>query len=166
MNQRMSPHKYSESWQIRVAAPTDVDALLGLSVQLGYPAAGELIHKRVESILALEHHALLVAVSHKGPLWGWVHVFERPLLVQALGAELGGLVVDQTVRRQGIGRGLLAAAEQWVQSRGLSHLTLRSNTIRVEAHEFYRRLGYQRQKTSYTFRKEIGVRQPSHPPSQ
>jgi GNAT superfamily N-acetyltransferase len=84
---------------------------------------------------------------------GWLHIFERPLLIQSTGAELGGLVVDELARGQGIGQALLGAAEQWVQERGLSHMTIRSNTTRTAAHAFYQALDYDLVKTSNTFKK-------------
>jgi GNAT superfamily N-acetyltransferase len=43
------------------------------------------------------------------------------------------LVVDELVRGQGIGQALLGAAEHWVRERGLTHLTIRSNTTRTAA---------------------------------
>ena len=145
----------TEVWQIRLATQDDVHGLATLCVQLGYPEKVGPIGDRLSHIMKLEHHVICVAASYHGSIWGWVHIFERPLIVQGLSAELGGLVVEQSVRQQGVGRALMLAAEKWARSRDLAQLTVRSNTNRIEAHEFYQALGYERQKTSYTFKKDF-----------
>jgi GNAT superfamily N-acetyltransferase len=66
-----------------------------------------------------------------------------------------GLVVDARRRRQGIGQQLLAAVEQWAQSRGLPHVTVRSNIVRADSHPFYERQGYTRHKTQHVYRKAL-----------
>jgi len=153
MNRLTHERETSEDPQIRLATLDDLDALTNLCAQLGYPAEGSQVLYRLENLLKLANHALLVAVSSEEAILGWVHVFERLLLVQEPAAELGGLVVEKKMQKKGVGRALMLAAEQWARSRGLRQLTLRSNINRAEAHEFYITLGYELQKTSYTFNK-------------
>jgi GNAT superfamily N-acetyltransferase len=86
---------------------------------------------------------------------GWVHVHLYLLLVDDLEAEIGGLVVDADLRGQGVGAQLMAAAEAWARENGCQSVYLRSNTLRTEAHAFYRHLGYSLIKSQYAFRKVI-----------
>jgi GNAT superfamily N-acetyltransferase len=142
-----------KEWMIRRAQPHDVPFLAVLSTQLGYPTTDSQLKARLETILELDHHAIYVAVDREGDILGWIHLFERPLLIQAAGAELGGLVVEDNYRGMGIGKALLLAAEEWTESRGMSLLLIRSNIKRTAAHGFYQAAGYELMKTSYTFKK-------------
>ena len=70
-------------------------------------------------------------------------------------ADIGALVVDAQKRKLGVGRRLVSAAESWAKEQGYSRMWLSSQTKREEAHEFYKRLGYSINKTSYFFEKEL-----------
>ncbi len=144
-----------QDWTIRPADQRDTKAITRLCKQLGYPMESRQVEGQLELLRSLAHHAVLVAESKQGQVLGWVHIFERPLLIQQSGAELGGLVVEEKFRKHGVGDALMQAAESWARKRKLSLVTLRSNTQRTEAHAFYLAIGYKLQKTSYTFRKVI-----------
>lgn len=62
-------------------------------------------------------------------------------------------MVDAGARRSGVGRALVAVAEQWTRERGLDTLFLRSNIVRPEAHAFYPGLGFARTKTQHVYSK-------------
>ena len=94
----------AEEWRIRPAEPRDTTAITHLSEQLGYPMKSSDVEHQLALLHSLDHHAVLVAESNQGQVLGWVHIFERPLLIQEAGAELGGLVVEKSVRELGVGR--------------------------------------------------------------
>lgn len=73
---------------------------------------------------------------------GWVHVFGK-CLIELEYAEIGGLVVDSDYRRQGIGLKLMRTCEEWVKENGYREIRLRSGGQRNEAHEFYKKVGYE-----------------------
>jgi GNAT superfamily N-acetyltransferase len=52
-------------------------------------------------------------------------------------------VVASDVRGRGIGRALVHEAEQWARAKGSPRMSLTSGVQRAEAHEFYKRLGYE-----------------------
>lgn len=52
------------------------------------------------------------------------------------------LAVADDVRRRGVGRALMAAAEEWVRSRDVPALFLMVRPENTEVHGFYDRLGY------------------------
>jgi GNAT superfamily N-acetyltransferase len=68
--------------------------------------------------------------------------------IQSLGfgpkCWLQDMVVDKERRSEGIGRQLMAAAEDWARAHGLTHVELSSNSGRVDAHRFYERQGFGR----------------------
>jgi GNAT superfamily N-acetyltransferase len=69
---------------------------------------------------------------------------------------IGGLVVDRSLRRRGIGRALLSGAEAWAIERGCAVVRLWSSVARAEAHRFHQQLGYTNLKTQYAFVKSVG----------
>lgn len=140
---------------IRAAQQGDVDALARLSGGLGYPASPEQIGARLKAIAPDRNHAVFVAEAGTGGVVGWVHVYLYQVLEADPRAEIGGLVTDPAMRRQGIGRALMQRAEAWAGERGLSVVSLRTNIKRTEAHQFYAQLGYTAAKTQHNFRKQL-----------
>ncbi len=59
-------------------------------------------------------------------------------------ARLTALVVDQSVRRSGVGAALVRAAEAFGTAGGCERMELTSGDHRTEAHRFYETIGYQR----------------------
>ncbi len=140
---------------IRSATLDDAAEVARLSAQLGYPADVAVFADRLDRILPLRTHAVLVCEGENGRLAGFIGL-ERRLTVEAGDkAEVVGLVVDADARRSGAGRRLIAAAEDWARARGLLELFLRSNVVRPEAHAFYPALGFERSKTQHVYRKAL-----------
>src|SRR5690606_41893370 len=101
-----------------------------------------------------EHHYSAVA-SCDERLLGWMHFEHRFSLEGGDRAELMGLVVGPTARRRGLGRELIRIAEDWTRRRGLSSLTVRSNSARELSHPFYESLGYRRNKTQHVYSRMV-----------
>jgi GNAT superfamily N-acetyltransferase len=141
--------------RIRPAIKKDLAALTKLCEQLGYPASQEDIAKRLDELLNDADHTLLVALTSQDKVVGFVHGFIRRLLIANRHIEIGGLVVEEEYRHQGIGKQLIAACENWAVREGIMVVFLRSNIIRIDAHRFYQNQGYEFLKTSYTFVKQL-----------
>ena len=139
---------------IRSAELQDSQALADLCTQLGYPSTEQEVRDRLEQMADFPHHALFAA-EVSGRVIGYVHVHAYPLPETDFHAEIGGLVVDEKHRGQGIGRRLLLEAETWARAQGCQVLLVRSNVIRENAHHFYKELGYQTIKSQLIFRKVL-----------
>jgi GNAT superfamily N-acetyltransferase len=141
--------------KIRAALQDDAASIAALSAQLGYPASQEAMEKRLQGVLGDEGHAVFVVEAQDCEVLGWVHVSERPILLTGLQAAIGGLVVDQAYRRRGIGRRLMAEAEEWARARGCTEVKLRSNIEREAAHLFYQGIGYSHTKTQQAYVRDL-----------
>ncbi len=139
---------------IRPARLEDCAGLADLCTQLGYPSTPQEMALRLPAVLAYRDNAVYVAEAGGRPV-GWVHVHVSPGLEVDQMAKIGGLVVDEEARGRGVGKALMERAESWASLHGCRQVWLRSNIIRKDAHEFYKTIGYENIKTSFTFRKQL-----------
>ncbi len=140
---------------IRAAAPADAEALAALSGQLGYPTTAGEVRERLAAIAARGDGVVLVA-ELDGVVVGWLHVLGAHLLESPDYAEIGGLVVAEEARGQGLGWRLMDAAERWARAMGYAEVHVRSNVVREAAHRFYEGLGYRRVKQQMVFVRRLG----------
>ena len=138
----------------RPARIADAPEIATLTVQLGYDATVDQVTERLERLLARRDMCVFVA-EEAGRVVGWVHVQIAEYVESEPLAVIGGLVVDRTRRRRGIGAALMADAEAWARSRGCGLMRLWSTTTRAPAHRFYASLGYTHVKTQYSFVKVL-----------
>jgi GNAT superfamily N-acetyltransferase len=145
------------SMTIKRVSLEDAPALSALCNELGYETKSTQIEKRLREILAMEDHAIFIAFTTQRTAMGWIHVFISHRLMTDPFAELGGLVVTQANRKKGIGRLLLSRAESWAKEKGYDTLRIRTQTSRIEAHQFYTRMGYHCWKEQVVFEKFLQV---------
>jgi GNAT superfamily N-acetyltransferase len=140
---------------IRPMTATDLDDVTRLCDQLGYLSTPAQIAHRFGLLLDSSGNALFVAEGEDERVVGWVHVVGRVYLDSDPFAQVGGIVVDDRYRGQGVGAALMAAAERWAAERGYDEMRLWTNVRRDGAHAFYERLGYTHSKTSRVYRKSL-----------
>jgi ribosomal protein S18 acetylase RimI-like enzyme len=145
---------------IRPAKESDAPELARLMAQLGYPAPIDVVRARLERLLHSSGNLLLIAEGSGGELVGWIHGFLCQLLEADYRVEIGGLVVDERFRRNGIGCQLVKAIEDWAAEHGRVELSVRCREERTGAHGFYKALQFQHTKTQFVFRKQPGQTRP------
>lgn len=138
----------------READSRDSVGIARLSGQLGYPSNVDEIERRLRFITGCQDN-VVYAAEIDGELVGWVHAHGRYLIESEPFIEIGGLVVDGEHRGAGIGKRLMNMCEEWAQASGFREMRVRSGGSRVEAHQFYRRIGYENIKMQQVFRKEL-----------
>lgn len=142
------------SISIRFGTLDDASEIARLLTQLGHPNTTELIQSKWPSWAAAGNVAL-VAGRSDGKLAGVATLgrmvtLHRPKPV----GRIVAIVVDEACKRQGIGKALVLAAEEYLRNEGCGLIELTSNTNLTEAHQFYQNMGYR--ITSYRFMKELG----------
>lgn len=143
------------SHSIRRAREEDCSEIARLATQLGYPTTEQAMRERLRRLLNNSSNVVFVAETPEGKLAGWIHGFLSQLLESEFRVEIGGLIVDEHFHRQGIGRELVKHIEDWGASHGAAQVSVRCQTKRLEAHQFYESLGYQPAKTQIAFRKAL-----------
>ena len=143
---------------IRPFRETDANDVAAISSELGYPTLPDQIIRRF-AIMAEQstvHSVYVAQVLQTEAIVGWVHVYGVHLLESDGYAEIGGLVVMQNFRCNGIGRRLIAECEAWATKHAYPNVRLRSGMQRRdEAHLFYEKIGYIPSKQSMMFRKDM-----------
>lgn len=127
--------------RIRPFRDSDFDEWLRLSAALfpGHTPA-ELARGQRE-FLARTDAGVFIATRDDDSICGFVEVASRPYADGCDTSPVGFIeawFVDPDMRRAGVGRALLAAAEDWARARGYSEMAsdaLLDNTISHRAHE-------------------------------
>lgn len=139
---------------IRPLRPSDVESAKGLLHQLDYDLSADDLARRIDRVLASKSHYAVVAEDGEKVV-GLVHAYERPALEKPCEVVVQSLVVDSSLRKAGIGKILMAAAEAWARTRGLTHVVLHMREDRDDARAFYEHLGYRKVATSHLMRNAL-----------
>jgi len=145
----------SDAIRLRESNLDDKHALVSLTAELGYKTTPDEIQERISQILQRPDHKVFVAVSEKDIVLGWIHVYTHPVLMKDVLAELGGLVVTENARNQGVGKLLLTKAQDWAKQVGCQLMVVRTRSTRTGAHRFYEEAGYQFWKDQKVYTKDL-----------
>lgn len=120
---------------------------------LGYKCDRELVKVRLAN---LDNDRECVFVADKdNKVIGFIHVEKYDILYAASMVNVLGLAVSDEFRKQGIGKKLLSKAEEWAKCKGIAMMRLNSGITRKDAHEFYRNMGFDNEKTQLRFIKSL-----------
>ncbi|MEP6602412.1 MAG: GNAT family N-acetyltransferase [Spartobacteria bacterium] len=140
---------------IRRAELADATTLAALICELGYETRTAEMEMRLQSILKDSHYTTFVAVA-EGRVAGMVGTFCHDSYEHnSPSGRILALVVSETMRRRGIARALIAAAENDLAQKNIRRVALNTRLERKDAHEFYESCGYVR--NGFRFAKELPV---------
>jgi GNAT superfamily N-acetyltransferase len=143
---------------IRPPSASDSSVIQGLLEQLGYDLTAEQTSEKIAGFAHKQgHHAFVAEIDGEVRGFMSLHImewFHRPGCL----ARLSAIVIDKESRRAGIGRTLMAFAEEKAIQGGCTLLEVSSGLRRKSegTYDFYASLGYldTNQQTSY-FRKKL-----------
>jgi ribosomal protein S18 acetylase RimI-like enzyme len=140
---------------IRVADINDAAALAQLMCELGYETTKSEMQTRMERIAADDCYRTFVAVLGR-KVCGMIGTLACPSYEHnEPGGRILALATLGTMRRRGIGRALIATAEEDFAHRGIRRVALNTRLAREDAHKFYESLGYQR--NGWRFVKQLSA---------
>ena len=137
---------------IEIARAADAEALAALAGQLGYPSSAAQITGRLAEFDA--DHRVWVA-RFEGAVLGWIHAYVARYLVLDPFVEIGGLIVADGARGQGVGPRLIEEACTWARALGCDRVGVHSNVVREDAHRFYEREGFALEKRQGVFTRRL-----------
>ena len=123
------------------------------SEEMGYECDPALVKSKIEK-LDSKREAVFVA-EEESQLLGFIHVERYEVLYFESMANILGLAVKKDFQKQGLGKALLLAAENWAQENGIHLMRLNSGINRTDAHGFYEHLGYVSEKEQKRFVKNL-----------
>lgn len=138
---------------VRKAAISDSKYLVELSKQLGYETNEEdlikrfnLLYQRQQEVFVAEMNQIVVGYISFEPYYT---LYINP------GLNITALVVDKKYQKKGIGKALVNEAEKYAKENGLAFLRANSSSGRIDAHKFYRIVGFENEKDQKRFIKEV-----------
>jgi GNAT superfamily N-acetyltransferase len=132
-----------DTLEIRPIEPADFIGIAPLLTELGYPADTGEITERLAVIGHRPDFATFVA-SVAGRTVGFVGACIEPSYTHDRpNGRIIALVVSTDFRNRGIGRRLVAIAEDWLEAQGVESIIVNSGVHRTHAHAFYAEAGYE-----------------------
>ncbi|EEM96522.1 GNAT family N-acetyltransferase [Bacillus thuringiensis] len=132
------------SFQIREATIDDIDALCSLTKELkGSSISYEDMNNRLQFV-QMSPFDFLYVYEEEEAIFGLLGFRIRENLEDVTRyGEISIISVDSNIRRKGIGQVLMDYAEQLAKKHNCIGTWLVSGIKRVEAHPFYKKLGYE-----------------------
>jgi aminoglycoside 6'-N-acetyltransferase I len=114
--------------------------------------------REMDEILKDDDEAVFVAERPGGGLSGFLEASIRPWAIGCNQHPVGyieGWYVDPDVRRQGVGRALVEAAEDWARSKGCRQMASDAELWNDVSHQAHGALGYQETARLVLFKKDL-----------
>ena len=142
---------------IRHSTEKDLQDMVILMDQLGYPTTFAEMKERYEHIATDDNFTTLVAEIN-GRVIGLIGL-QTSYLYEKNGrhCRIMAMVVHEQYRGSGIGRQLLLSAEQWAAEHQVDSISLNSSNgaNREAAHEFYQEMGYTAGSTGFSKKPQV-----------
>ena len=137
---------------IRQLSHDDNKIVQQLMYELGYPVDEKELIFNINMIN--QRNGIILVAELGGNVVGCLSAVINVSLAEGMFGEIVSLVVSREYRGSGIGKCLVKQAEDWLKPK-VEKIRIRANTIRLEAHKFYKSLGYREVKTQISFIKSI-----------
>ena len=137
---------------IRQYEQSDINSVHQLMNELGYPMNVDDLIFNLN--LIQQRNGRIIVAEANGNTVGCISILINAGLAEGLFGEIISLFVLKDFRGKGIGKKLVSHAENWLKPK-VKKIRIRANSIRLEAHKFYKSLGYHEIKTQISFRKTV-----------
>ncbi len=124
---------------------TEINSILSLMEQLGYPAEIEQLTNRFSNFINIPGYGAAIAISNDNVIgliaWSKSNLFVK----DGARIHIEALVVDKEYRKIGVGKALIKYLEKNIKrDKNICHIDLTSGTRRAidGSHDFYNKLGY------------------------
>jgi len=114
--------------------------------------------REMAEIQESETETVFLAERPDGGLCGFLETAIRPWAIGCETTPVGyieGWYVDEDVRREGVGRALVEAAEAWARSRGCRQMASDAELWNTVSHQAHGSLGYEETARLVLFKKDL-----------
>lgn len=146
------------NFAIRLASSADHAEWLRMRRILWDDCSVEQQVREMAEILASETEEVFLAERPDDGQCGFVEASIRPWAIGCDSMPVGyveGWYVDEDVRRAGVGRALIEAAEAWARSRGCRQMASDAELSNAVSHQAHGALGYEETARLVLFRKDL-----------
>ena len=133
----------------RDATKGDIEQLHSLMLDLGYKVNKTDLLDRIE--LIRNKGDKLIVADKGGVIVGVVQALIDIRLAEGKNGEIVSLVVSSASQGNGVGKKLLTLAKEFLLDSQCNSIRVRANSVRKNAHEFYKALGFIEKKTQKIF---------------
>ena len=140
---------------IREAIEEDAEPLAKLKKKKKKKTTKEEVAKTPNKLKIQVGHHIYVAVEKK--VIGFISFEHFETIYCDSGINITGFVVEEEQRNKGIGRTLMQEVEKYAIANKFAFIRANSGSKRIEAHEVYRRLGFDSEKEQKRFLKKIDM---------
>ncbi len=144
--------------RIRLATSADRSEWLRMRLLLWPQATAPELQREMDRLALDPQTPVFVAERPSGGLGGFLEAGTRPYADGCDSSPVGyieGWFVDEDLRRQGVGRLLVAAAEDWARSRGLTEMASDTGLNNQDGLIAHLSLGYREYERSIHFVKQL-----------
>lgn len=139
---------------IRYAKVEDAKDIAGICISAFHYQSNEtLVRTRIENLD--EKKEQIYVAEADNVVVGFVHAAKYQQLFIEDCINIMSLAVNASYQKQGIGEALLKRVEEWAIRENHLIIRLNSGVERVDAHSFYRHLGYVNDKDQKRFIKHL-----------
>jgi N-acetylglutamate synthase-like GNAT family acetyltransferase len=141
-------------YEIREATIDDAKQIAVLSSVMGYPSTQHEVEFRLHDILKTNNQRVFVA-AHDTDVIGWIHSYVAKRIESNQFIEIGGLSIQESKRKLGVGTSLVEEVKKWAKDKNLLRVRVRCHDQRTEAHAFYASIGFNLTKSQGVFDFEL-----------
>jgi GNAT superfamily N-acetyltransferase len=120
------------------------------------PPGGEELHRIVQAVMEAPGHTFFVASDPRGLVGMCALLFSVSTWRAVRVCELQDVVVTANARGQDLGRLLVENALRFARARGCAWAYLTAESWNLQAHSFYRALGFEEKAVLY-FEKDLSL---------
>ena len=143
--------------EYREAQLQDAQQVARLLDELGYKDNETAVRRRIERVLGLTDHVIMVAIERPHGVQGIVHAEVLVTLMARPRATVHALAVTADARQAGIGRELLERVHGWALRRGIDDVQISMQRTRKEAHGLLMKLGYSVNREHLVYERDLAV---------